>query len=559
MSFLPKVKGSVLSIIFIIFFVISYSFVRWPDFSRSNYTASDSTWLLASAYWLNSAIAYTLLAVYVIKSRIGAYVVMPYFVVIQAFFYYLSGHYGLFTTSTIMTAIFQTNQEQALSHIYPIHYIIVPTFFILLFCGIRFVRTYCSLPHISQTAAWVLFWGYITISVGGLYTLVRYAPSAASHLAVSHFAGSTPQTKEALKASTMQHMADEDQINYIYRAFLPFYRPISCLGTVWFEYFFPNNPPPSESFPSSTIFTDEDLTVVLVVGESFRADHSPWNGYEKNTLPKLGLNDNFINFPYVSSYATVTITSIYGMLSNADTGNRVATSTSFLGILKKHGFSNGILVSRSGGWCHVPSIRPLIENSVDILKELPSDTKNEGISRQFGSICKRLMHNRFILIEDGCGHMPYAHQDEFTIFPEEGKTPNEINIQKYDNCLLQTDDLLARIISQLKDKNSILVYSSDHGQSFGEDGYYLHGGLLSLPKQRHVFTFIWYSDEYQRRHPEIINTLIRNRLKHLSHNHLFHTIISLCGIKSALQKDNLNITKPNSSPDATEYKIDGDL
>ena len=246
------------------------------------------------------------------------------------------------------------------------------------------------------------------------------------------------------------------------------------------------------------------------------------------------------------------------MISNADTKTRKASATSFMGILKKHGFSTGILVSRSGGWCHVPSIRPLIFGCVDILRELPSTSTNTEIERQFNAYCSELTGNRFILVEDGCGHMPYTHQGEFSVFPERGNNANEVNLQKYDNCLLQTDDLLSRFVDHLKDKNAILVYSSDHGQSFGEGGYYTHGGLLSLPEQRHVFTFVWYSREYQSRHPEIVKNLMDNRCKPISHNHLFHTIISLCGINSVLQKNELDITKPNPHPDVTEYKVDGD-
>ena len=245
-----KSRGCLFSIIFIIGFDIAYSLLRWPDFSRLNYTAPDASWGLTSVYWLNAIITYTLLAVYVLKSRIGAYIVMPYFVIIQTFFYYLSGHYGLFTTSTILTAIFQTNYEQAMSHIYPIHYIAVPIFLILVFYGVRLIRGCCKIRFITSGMAWSLFWGYIIFTSTALYIMVCCFPSVAAYLAVSNDAGAVPQTRDALRASAMQHMANEDELNYIYRAFLPIYRPFSCLGTVWFEYFFPDNPPPAESFPS---------------------------------------------------------------------------------------------------------------------------------------------------------------------------------------------------------------------------------------------------------------------------------------------------------------------
>ena len=72
----------------------------------------------------------------------------------------------------------------------------------------------------------------------------------------------------------------------------------------------------------------------------------------------------------------------------------------------------------------------------------------------------------------------------------------------YDNTILHADYVLSEIVKMLKgydkDYNTALIYASDHGESIGEDGIYLHGIPYSIaPKeQTTVPMMFWMSDSY---------------------------------------------------------------
>lgn len=95
----------------------------------------------------------------------------------------------------------------------------------------------------------------------------------------------------------------------------------------------------------------------------------------------------------------------------------------------------------------------------------------------------------------------------------------------------------------MRDKDALLFFTSDHGESLGENKRWGHGGPTSLKEQTHVCAFIWYSDLYAQQHPEIIKALKQNAQRFTSHRQLYHTIISICGLKSSLQINSEDMTK----------------
>ncbi len=54
-------------------------------------------------------------------------------------------------------------------------------------------------------------------------------------------------------------------------------------------------------------------------------------------------------------------------------------------------------------------------------------------------------------------------------------------INAYDNAILYTDYFLSHVIKLLKQNDAkfetAMIYASDHGESLGENGLYLHGYL----------------------------------------------------------------------------------
>ena len=118
-------------------------------------------------------------------------------------------------------------------------------------------------------------------------------------------------------------------------------------------------------------------------------------------------------------------------------------------------------------------------------------------------------------------------------------------MDKYDNTLLQADSVMNRIINVIEKQNSVFFYTSDHGQSFGEQGYWMHGASLNIEKQRHVFTFLWASTSYAEKHDELLTKVKSNSSKYITHGDIYYTILSLSGIECHTENAlKYNLTKP---------------
>ena len=81
------------------------------------------------------------------------------------------------------------------------------------------------------------------------------------------------------------------------------------------------------------------------------------------------------------------------------------------------------------------------------------------------------------------------------------KTTNKELINAYDNTILYTDYFLSRAIDELKelkDTPVLFIYASDHGESLGEYGLYLHGTPYAIAPdvQKDIPFIIWESKSF---------------------------------------------------------------
>src|SRR5690606_5835407 len=80
-------------------------------------------------------------------------------------------------------------------------------------------------------------------------------------------------------------------------------------------------------------------------------------------------------------------------------------------------------------------------------------------------------------------------------------TTDEI-VNAYDNSILYTDHILSEIINVLKGSDDrfapAMIYMSDHGESLGEDGLYLHAApyFIAPDVQTHIPFIAWFSPDY---------------------------------------------------------------
>ncbi|MDR1849238.1 MAG: sulfatase-like hydrolase/transferase, partial [Zoogloeaceae bacterium] len=121
----------------------------------------------------------------------------------------------------------------------------------------------------------------------------------------------------------------------------------------------------------------------------------------------------------------------------------------------------------------------------------------------------------------------------------------EAIVNTYDNTVLYTDYFLSSIIDlarQFPEREISLIYASDHGESLGENGVYLHGlpYAVAPQEQKHIPFIMWLSDAAQKR---VDYACLKAKAENfpVQHDHLFHSILGFLNIKTSMFDPTLDI------------------
>jgi lipid A ethanolaminephosphotransferase len=125
-------------------------------------------------------------------------------------------------------------------------------------------------------------------------------------------------------------------------------------------------------------------------------------------------------------------------------------------------------------------------------------------------------------------------------------TPEQIR-NSYDNTILYTDHVLGELVRLLQqhagDRDAALLYVSDHGESTGEHGLYLHGAprMLAPAEQTEVPMLFWASDAFLRWRGLAPHCLHQHGGDALSHDNLFHSVLGLLDIHTRAYHRELDV------------------
>ena len=305
---------------------------------------------------------------------------------------------------------------------------------------------------------------------------------------------------------------------------------------------------------------------IMLVGETARWDHFSLNGYLRETNPELKKLD-IINYANTSSCGTSTAYSVPCMFSFLDANDyspsEAATQTNVLDVLKTAGVEVYWIDNNSSckGVCkRIGEIN--MRKTPDPESAFYKDGQlfDEAMINQVDKVLANTSETSDVLI---VLHMLGSHgpkyykryPDKFSQFKPacHKATPQECTdkeiINAYDNTILYTDYVLKQLISYLKtkqsDKDTFLIYASDHGESLGENGVYLHGlpKFLAPEAQTHVPMLTWFSKSFIKN--ENLDLAKMNTLKDelVSHDNLSHTILSAFDIKTSLYQSTLDLIK----------------
>ncbi|MCS6125994.1 phosphoethanolamine--lipid A transferase [Shewanella baltica] len=126
-------------------------------------------------------------------------------------------------------------------------------------------------------------------------------------------------------------------------------------------------------------------------------------------------------------------------------------------------------------------------------------------------------------------------------------SPDEL-MNTYDNTILYTDYIISEVVKKLQDQQDkfdpAMLYLSDHGESLGEKGMYLHGAPYSIApiEQTSIPMLAWVSEDFSKDNHLDMACLAEHAAKGgFSHDNLFDSLLGLMNVKTEVYQPKLDI------------------
>lgn len=310
--------------------------------------------------------------------------------------------------------------------------------------------------------------------------------------------------------------------------------------------------------------TKDSLNVVLVIGESYIKWHAGVYGYVNNTTPhlqeELNKGNLFLFNDVVSPYNFTSKT-----LRNVLSINCISLKESwsdypfFPTIFRKAGYEVTFWdnqynpVSREGfdfslnSYIHNPTISSITYSATnkqnrELDGELVDDFISDDVSRK-GRLHFSIFH---LMGQHVAYYNRFPHGGEFDYFNADSIQRNDFYLNRdkrqmiadYDNATRYNDYVIGSIINFYRDKNSVLVYLSDHGEEvYDYQDFYgrnwkepLSNDLLRY--QFEVPFMIWCSDTYIKKNPDTVSLIMSAFGKPLMLDNVCHLMMHVANIKS---------------------------
>ncbi|AVP59042.1 phosphoethanolamine transferase [Pulveribacter suum] len=299
---------------------------------------------------------------------------------------------------------------------------------------------------------------------------------------------------------------------------------------------------------------------VLVVGETARADHFGINGYGRDTTPELARR-GVLSWGNVRSCGTSTLASLpcmFSPLGKAAFEARKSEYENLLDVVQAAGMAVLWVDNQSGckGVCervpHAQAVDGLNAQQRSWLCDASGECRDEallaGLNERLAQLPAQQRERGVLLVLHQMGsHGPAYYKrsaPEAKRFTPECRTEVLANcahgelVNAYDNTIAATDAFLGHAIDWLqargRDYDGGLLYISDHGESLGEYGLFLHGMPYGLAPdgQKHVPMVAWLGAPLAARQSLSPDCLRAGLAAPLTHDNLYHTVLGALDVRS---------------------------
>lgn len=352
------------------------------------------------------------------------------------------------------------------------------------------------------------------------------------------------------------------------------------------------------SFEAKSNSSDEETTVVLIIGETARYGNFGINGYARPTTPHLSQRSHLISFDSVYSIANLTTVSVPFMLSRATPLHPeiYAREKSIVDAFSEAGYYTAWIANQSFG---NPFLMRISEHC-DFHHYIPTDVKNhDNLDIHLLDYARNIMENdskrKLIVLHSlGC-HFKYnlRYPESFRHYQPDlsSETPlkellsqninpdlslkkqleernllgtmREVLVNSYDNAICYTDYFIDSTINMLdaQNKPAVLIYIGDHGENLLDDEHhlFLHATYQGSVYEYHVPLFVWTSDEYRTLHPDFEKNLLTNKSKSITSMVLFHSLMEAGCISCPSWDASMSIFNPQLRSDSVLYGLDANL
>ncbi|MBP1858857.1 phosphoethanolamine transferase [Rhizobium herbae] len=297
---------------------------------------------------------------------------------------------------------------------------------------------------------------------------------------------------------------------------------------------------------------------VIVAGETARAENFSLNGYARDTNPELGRQD-IRYFTDTSSCGTATAVSLPCMFSvytrSTYTHQKGLETENLLDVLTHAGI-------RAEWWDNNTGSKALANRiaytSLSTINDPRFCKDHECLDDvhldRLGAWLDAVKGDSVLVLHQLGSHGPAYFQrypDAFRRFTPDCRTPELGNcsrdeiVNAYDNTILYTDHVLSTVIDMLKARENrmagSMIYMSDHGESLGEHGLYLHGApyFIAPSQQTHVPFVLWQGTEAKVGTNQ--TCLQAKTSEPQSHDNLFHTVLGMMNVATKVYDPALDV------------------
>ncbi|MCD4659419.1 phosphoethanolamine--lipid A transferase [Agrobacterium sp.] len=299
---------------------------------------------------------------------------------------------------------------------------------------------------------------------------------------------------------------------------------------------------------------------VIVVGETARGANFSLGFYERETNPLLKKQD----VTYYSNFAscgTATDVSLPCMFSNLKRSGYTHAggleNETAVDVLRRAGIDMTWIENNTGSKGVADRVRVVnIYNSNDPRFCADGTCDDEIVLEKIDEWLSNVKQDSVLVFHQMGNHGPAYYKrypEAFRKFVPEctttelAKCKDQEIVNAYDNAILYTDFVLSGIIDRLKARTDTLatgmLYVSDHGESLGENGLYLHGTpyYIAPDEQTLIPLLAWFSPEFAASMGLDIRCQQQRRENTFSHDNLFSSLLGMMNVSTSVYERDLDM------------------